>query len=333
MKAVVRLLVSFALLAVVPQAWAGSPAAGAPAPVVCALRAVAAGAGGALGIYRTDAPTAGEAALTFDDGPMATATPRILDMLAARSMKATFFVVGRNISRHTYAAVRRMVADGHTVGSHCYTHDIRMTDTAAPERTVATIRAQHEVTAVLVDIALLAKSGDDFDALHRRVLGHEAGAWISAAQLRGGLDGILARHRVLLGERGFGAGQRPYPVVYARPPGGGPYEARGDVAGVALYDRALRELGMINVMWHGGAGDTDLRLGRDVRFLTGNLTQHARRGGVLLIHDSIVPEALAGALDRMAADRVRITGVEAFVQRKYGCAPAQRLMRMPVEAS
>src|SRR5687768_2230968 len=35
-------------------------------------------------------------ALTFDDGPNATLTPKLLEMLAARQLKATFFVVGQN---------------------------------------------------------------------------------------------------------------------------------------------------------------------------------------------------------------------------------------------
>src|SRR5256714_6411201 len=39
-------------------------------------------------------------ALTFDDGPNATLTPKLLDLLAARHLKATFFVVGQNAADH-----------------------------------------------------------------------------------------------------------------------------------------------------------------------------------------------------------------------------------------
>ncbi|MEJ7730595.1 MAG: polysaccharide deacetylase family protein [Polyangiaceae bacterium] len=285
---------------------------------------VAADQGGSRGIYRTDPVPAGEAMLTFDDGPLATATPRVLDMLAEHRMKAAFFVVGRNISRSTYRAVQRMVAEGHTVGSHCYTHDVHMTRVSSPEETVRTIRSQHEVTAVLIDLALLAASGDDFDVLYRRVLESEPGHWMSATRLRRDVDDILQRHRALLLERGFGAGRRPYPVVYARPPGGGPYEERGARAGVALYDAALEQLRMINVMWHGGAGDTDPQHGHDPGFLTSNLGLHARRGGVLLVHDEILPEALAASLRRIAADpTIRVVTLDDAIRRKYGCQPRE----------
>jgi peptidoglycan/xylan/chitin deacetylase (PgdA/CDA1 family) len=291
--------------------------------------------GGAYGVYRTDPAPIGEAVLTFDDGPLATATPRVLDMLAEHGMKAAFFVVGRNISRSTYQAVQRMVTEGHTVGSHCYTHDVQMTRVSAPEESVRTIRSQHEVTAVLVDLAVLATSGDDFDALYRRVLESEPGAWISATRLRRDLDDILQRHRALLLARGFAGGRRPYHVVYARPPGGGPYQERGAHAGVALYDAALQQLGMINVLWHGGAGDTDPHLSRDLGFLTRNLALHARRGGVLLVHDEILPEALATSLRRLAADRsVRMATLDEAVRRKYGCDArvlAGKLGRVPVD--
>lgn len=62
-----------------------------------------------------------DVALTFDDGPHPSATPRVLDLLAAHDMRATFFVVGDNVRRHP-ALVRRMLAEGHAVGLHSDTH-------------------------------------------------------------------------------------------------------------------------------------------------------------------------------------------------------------------
>lgn len=59
-------------------------------------------------------------ALTFDDGP-SLATARILDLLGERQIKATFFVCGRNAERHP-EIVRRMAAEGHTLGNHTYSH-------------------------------------------------------------------------------------------------------------------------------------------------------------------------------------------------------------------
>jgi peptidoglycan-N-acetylglucosamine deacetylase len=62
-------------------------------------------------------------ALTFDDGPSAATTPVLLDTLAKYNVKATFFVVGELITNNTLPIVLRMLRDGHTVGSHDWTHD------------------------------------------------------------------------------------------------------------------------------------------------------------------------------------------------------------------
>ena len=68
-------------------------------------------------------------ALTFDDGPHGKNTPRLLDMLKARNIKATFFVVGPNVIRYP-AIMQRMVAEGHEVANHTMTHGYlsRMSD-------------------------------------------------------------------------------------------------------------------------------------------------------------------------------------------------------------
>jgi len=59
--------------------------------------------------------------LTFDDGPDAGWTPRVLDILAANNIRATFFVVGRAARRD--AGIVRQVADaGHEVENHTWSH-------------------------------------------------------------------------------------------------------------------------------------------------------------------------------------------------------------------
>ena len=60
-------------------------------------------------------------ALTFDDGPDPTWTPQLLDILKAQKVPATFFVVGMQAQQYP-ALLRRMVAEGHEVGSHSFTH-------------------------------------------------------------------------------------------------------------------------------------------------------------------------------------------------------------------
>jgi peptidoglycan/xylan/chitin deacetylase (PgdA/CDA1 family) len=60
-------------------------------------------------------------ALTFDDGPDETWTPRLLDLLAEAKATATFFAIAPRAQEQP-ALIRRMLADGHTVGLHCDEH-------------------------------------------------------------------------------------------------------------------------------------------------------------------------------------------------------------------
>ena len=60
-------------------------------------------------------------AMTFDDGPHPQNTPRLLDMLRARNIKATFYVVGQCVDLYPQV-VRRTVAEGHEIGNHSNTH-------------------------------------------------------------------------------------------------------------------------------------------------------------------------------------------------------------------
>lgn len=60
-------------------------------------------------------------ALTFDDGPHASLTPKLLDILKARGVRATFFVVGSRVKAWP-AVVRRASRDGHEIGNHSWSH-------------------------------------------------------------------------------------------------------------------------------------------------------------------------------------------------------------------
>ena len=62
-------------------------------------------------------------ALTFDDGPDPVYTPQVLDVLAEHSAVATFFLVGSRARRHQ-GLVRRMMREGHRVGSHSWSHPV-----------------------------------------------------------------------------------------------------------------------------------------------------------------------------------------------------------------
>ena len=62
-----------------------------------------------------------DCALTFDDGPHPETTPRVLDLLAEHQQRATFFCIGRHAEQHP-DIVRRIHAEGHSLGLHSYSH-------------------------------------------------------------------------------------------------------------------------------------------------------------------------------------------------------------------
>jgi peptidoglycan/xylan/chitin deacetylase (PgdA/CDA1 family) len=65
-----------------------------------------------------------EVVLTFDDGPLPRYSNPILDTLASQCVKATYFIIGE--MAHEYPdVVRRMYAEGHTIGTHSETHPLR----------------------------------------------------------------------------------------------------------------------------------------------------------------------------------------------------------------
>jgi peptidoglycan/xylan/chitin deacetylase (PgdA/CDA1 family) len=74
-------------------------------------------------------------AMTFDDGPSAENTPRLLDMLKERDIKATFFMIGENAARWP-EIVKRVAAEGHEIGNHSWSHPLlaKMTDDEVREQ-------------------------------------------------------------------------------------------------------------------------------------------------------------------------------------------------------
>jgi peptidoglycan/xylan/chitin deacetylase (PgdA/CDA1 family) len=100
-------------------------------------------------------------ALTFDDGPHPRWTRRILDLLAANRVKATFFVVGRKAEEHP-DLVRAIADAGHAIGLHSFAHD-RLFSLRGPRR----VRADLER-----GIAVLEKITGRRPLLFRPPIGH-----------------------------------------------------------------------------------------------------------------------------------------------------------------
>lgn len=64
-----------------------------------------------------------ELVLTFDDGPWPGTTPKVLDALKAECVRATFFLLGKNVEAAP-AIARRTLAEGHSIGHHTYGHPL-----------------------------------------------------------------------------------------------------------------------------------------------------------------------------------------------------------------
>ena len=136
-------------------------------------------------------------ALTFDDGPNPDATPRILDALKARDVKATFFILGRHADEWPDIA-RRVADEGHTIGNHGWHHrklhlrgpgyvrrDLSMGTTSiarAAGMTPTLFRAPHGFRSPWV--TPIAAS------LGQRTVGWSRGVWDSA---KPGVDAIVRR--------------------------------------------------------------------------------------------------------------------------------------------
>src|SRR5207253_2769088 len=74
--------------------------------------------------YRESLPLADhEVVLTFDDGPLPPYTSRVLDTLTADCIKATFFMVGRQVDRYSQL-VQRAYDEGHTIANHSQNHPL-----------------------------------------------------------------------------------------------------------------------------------------------------------------------------------------------------------------
>ncbi len=81
-------------------------------------------------------------ALTFDDGPEPELTPRLLDILKDRGVKATFFVLGQCVLNHPDVA-KRIVAEGHEIANHSWSHPLltRLSDNAVRSQ----LRRTHDI--------------------------------------------------------------------------------------------------------------------------------------------------------------------------------------------
>lgn len=86
-------------------------------------------------------------AMTFDDGPHPTLTPRLLDMLKARRLKATFYVIGNRVVQWP-DIVKRIADEGHEIGNHTWSHPnlAKLSDASVMAQIDRTTDAVYRVT-------------------------------------------------------------------------------------------------------------------------------------------------------------------------------------------
>ncbi|WP_203824358.1 polysaccharide deacetylase family protein [Actinoplanes palleronii] len=125
-----------------PQATAtGKPAEYNPS------RAVPAGAGPGSSLLTTGTQ---QVALTFDDGPDPELTPKILAMLAQYQIKATFCLVGTQAQKHP-ELVRDIVAAGHTLCNHTFSHDLTIGKKSAAKIRADLAKTNQAIRAAVPD--------------------------------------------------------------------------------------------------------------------------------------------------------------------------------------
>jgi uncharacterized protein (TIRG00374 family) len=141
-------------------------------------------------------------ALTFDDGPSSEWTPRVLDALHERGVRATFFVLGRHVEAHP-DLVRRISEEGHEIASHGYDHALLTFATQADvDRQLARTEASLESALGYQPHPLLFRAPHGFRnpfvarATSRRgysVVGWTKGVWDTA---KPGVEAIVRRTTV-----------------------------------------------------------------------------------------------------------------------------------------
>ena len=83
-------------------------------------------------------------AFTFDDGPSEKYTPQLLDILARKEVRATFFLIGKNVEKYP-EIVKRIHSDGHEIGNHSFNHSL------LPLYSKSYIKRELESTSALIE--------------------------------------------------------------------------------------------------------------------------------------------------------------------------------------
>ncbi len=123
----IRIISIVAAVALIPMAAVADPCPGHP-DALGTERVLAVDANSTPRVGRKSFPGTlplqrKELVLTFDDGPWPGTTPKVLDVLKNECVRATFFLLGRNVAANP-AIARRELAEGHSLGHHTFSHPL-----------------------------------------------------------------------------------------------------------------------------------------------------------------------------------------------------------------
>ena len=187
-RPMIRILAIAAIAAIVPLTAAAAPCPGRP-DALGTERVLAVDAASTPRLGRKQFPSTlplqrKELVLTFDDGPWPGTTPRILDTLKQECVRATFFLLGRNVEAHPEIA-RREMAEGHSLGHHTFSHPLLAR--------MARAKAEAEIDRGIAadEFALHGRRRSDPSTPFFRFPGFAANAAL--------LDRLQARHIVVFG--------------------------------------------------------------------------------------------------------------------------------------
>lgn len=140
-------------------------------------------------------------ALTFDDGPDVTLTPKVLDKLDKYHVPATFMMIGQKINATTAPVVKRIIDSGCEIGNHSWAYDSMSGMTAAAikksvDDTTAAIIKYSGTTPKFFRAPNLATGGAMFDAIDLTfVQGVTCNDWVQSTTAQQRADAILAGAR------------------------------------------------------------------------------------------------------------------------------------------
>ena len=126
--------------------------------------------------------------LTIDDGPCAD-TPEVLELLAAHNTKALFFLIGERAAAHP-EWVQRIVAEGHQIGNHTYTHPAYTFWAYSPSRQRRELsRCQQTLAALMGYVPVWFRAPAGLRNPFCNAIAHECGLHVLGWQARG-FDGV-----------------------------------------------------------------------------------------------------------------------------------------------